>query len=263
MKRKFIFSEEQIKKFLGEGYGAYLDKNDKGSGMNDSSIEQSSSEIKPVDTSKAKAVTTDKVAAEEIPDYRWFRRSYCTIYESSKKRVNDEGEKVPEKCPKCGCKIGLYLQGEPVYKCCNKECNEYYGTLPFKNKMNERNQYLQGREYSLGKKTNEMIDDISSVNSNDKMLKNMSNDKMSGLSTMYTRLNRIRKMKQEDPERYSKINGKKLENNLSSTIENAKKEGESLKNTSVKDNQFNDKKNIQVKKGHRENPSNITYYEDK
>lgn len=36
-----------------------------------------------------------------------------------------------KECPKCGSdKIGVYIEGEPIYKC--KECGEYLGTVPFK-----------------------------------------------------------------------------------------------------------------------------------
>ena len=52
---------------------------------------------------------------------------YC---ESDKTRYNDKGDSVPDKCPKCGSKIEVYLKGEPVYLCSNKECGKYYGTVP-------------------------------------------------------------------------------------------------------------------------------------
>lgn len=42
---------------------------------------------------------------------------------------NDKGEVVPEKCYKCGAKVGLYISGEPVYLC--SKCGEYYGCMPF------------------------------------------------------------------------------------------------------------------------------------
>ena len=45
---------------------------------------------------------------------------------------NDKGEKVPEVCPKCGSKIGVFLRGEPVYLCTNKECEKFFGVVPFK-----------------------------------------------------------------------------------------------------------------------------------
>ena len=52
------------------------------------------------------------------------------LQEKRKKIVkNDEGKVVPEFCKKCGGKVGTYICGEPIYKCC--ECGEYYGTVPF------------------------------------------------------------------------------------------------------------------------------------
>lgn len=53
------------------------------------------------------------------------------VSENAKKRVNDEGDTVPEVCPKCGSKIGVFLKGEPVFLCTNEKCKKYYGTVPF------------------------------------------------------------------------------------------------------------------------------------
>lgn len=52
------------------------------------------------------------------------------LQESKKKKVvyNDEGKVVPDICPKCGAKVVVKIQGEPVYVCSN--CGEYYGTMP-------------------------------------------------------------------------------------------------------------------------------------
>ena len=44
---------------------------------------------------------------------------------------NDKGEEVPKTCPKCGSKVGVFLRGEPVFLCSNKECEKYFGTVPF------------------------------------------------------------------------------------------------------------------------------------
>lgn len=52
------------------------------------------------------------------------------VKESDDKRVNDKGETVPEKCDKCGSPIKVFLRGEPVYLCCNKDCRKYFGTVP-------------------------------------------------------------------------------------------------------------------------------------
>ena len=51
----------------------------------------------------------------------------------NKTRKNDEGKTVPEKCDKCGSKVGVFIQGEPIFKCTNKKCGKYFGTLPFNN----------------------------------------------------------------------------------------------------------------------------------
>ena len=45
-------------------------------------------------------------------------------------RKNDEGKEVPEVCPVCGSKVGIYLKGEPVFLCSNKECEKFYGVVP-------------------------------------------------------------------------------------------------------------------------------------
>ena len=53
-----------------------------------------------------------------------------------KKIMNDEGKEVPEKCPKCGGDIGLFIQGEPVYLC--KNCKKYFGTVKFPSKKKNK-----------------------------------------------------------------------------------------------------------------------------
>lgn len=60
-----------------------------------------------------------------------------SLLKESKEVINDEGEVVPEKCEKCGGKIGTYICGEPIYKC--YECGKYYGTVKFtlNEKLNE------------------------------------------------------------------------------------------------------------------------------
>ena len=48
-----------------------------------------------------------------------------------KLQYNDKGEKVPDKCPKCGSKIGVYLQGEPIFRCTNNDCKKFFGVVGF------------------------------------------------------------------------------------------------------------------------------------
>lgn len=43
--------------------------------------------------------------------------------------LTDEDKTVPKKCPECGSDMGLFLMGEPVFLC--KEKQHYFGTLKF------------------------------------------------------------------------------------------------------------------------------------
>ena len=43
--------------------------------------------------------------------------------------LDEDGNKVPVKCPKCGADVGVYIKGEPVFLC--SECGEYLGTVKF------------------------------------------------------------------------------------------------------------------------------------
>lgn len=52
-----------------------------------------------------------------------------------KKIYNDKGEEVPETCT-CGGEVGLYICGEPIYKC--SKCGKYYGTMPFKKEKTKK-----------------------------------------------------------------------------------------------------------------------------
>ena len=54
---------------------------------------------------------------------------FISFKKGGKLRKNDKGETVPEICPKCGGKIGVFLQGEPIFKC--TKCGAYFGVVPF------------------------------------------------------------------------------------------------------------------------------------
>ena len=65
-----------------------------------------------------------------------IEESYEYLEESMKNAVNDKGEKVPEICPKCGDKVAVFIQGEPVFLC--KGCKKFFGVLPFHNKKKKK-----------------------------------------------------------------------------------------------------------------------------
>lgn len=73
------------------------------------------------DKNKMYVMTLDKTSKNESVEY----------LEESKQRKNDKGKPIPEKCPKCDSKIGVFFHGEPVYKCVNKECGKFFGVVPF------------------------------------------------------------------------------------------------------------------------------------
>ena len=69
-----------------------------------------------------------EVLTEEEPEDEAVKES-TTLHEIEFK--NDRGEEVPKVCPKCGSKVGVFLRGEPVFLCSNKDCEKYFGTVPF------------------------------------------------------------------------------------------------------------------------------------
>lgn len=66
-----------------------------------------------------------------------------------KKIYNDKGELVPDICPVCGSKVGLYIQGEPVYLCSNKKCGKYFGTMPCHLDENISDEYISPEDVDL------------------------------------------------------------------------------------------------------------------
>ena len=69
-----------------------------------------------------------EVLTEEEPEDEAVKES-TTLHEIEFK--NDKGEEVPKTCPNCGSKVGVFLKGEPVFLCSNKDCEKYFGTVPF------------------------------------------------------------------------------------------------------------------------------------
>ena len=102
-----------------------------------------------------------------------------------------------------------------------------------KKKLNETNQDLtdMGKTFNLGKKLNNSIQQTANDNPNDKMLSNMANDENMTANCAYTRNNRLEHMKHDDPERYKRINGERLQKVLQDKLDNAKGISKSRKET--------------------------------
>lgn len=62
-----------------------------------------------------------------IDNYKELKYFKSHINEAS--FVNDEGQTVPKKCPECGSNVGVFFEGEPIYRCTNKECKKYFGVV--------------------------------------------------------------------------------------------------------------------------------------
>ena len=176
---------------------------------------------------------------------------------------NDKGEIVPEICPKCGSKVGIFIQGEPIYKCTNKKCGEYFGTMPFTSNLDERNHQLDGKKFGLGKKANDTVNTLAANNSGDKLLNNMSNEKSATANSLYVRRNRLEKMKHDDPERYARINGKQLEKSIGDTLNRATAATKTGKN-SLQNTVLNTAPDVKkgTGKGHHKDGGLTVYYEN-
>ena len=56
-----------------------------------------------------------------------FKTNIKSIDEAS--FINDEEQTVPKKCPECGSDVGVFINGEPIYRCINKECKKCFGVV--------------------------------------------------------------------------------------------------------------------------------------
>ena len=100
-------------------------------------------------------------------------------------------------------------------------------------RLEEANQDLvgKGKSFNMGRNVNGMVRSVASSNPNDRMVNNMANDPNMTSSTAYMRMNRLRKMKDEDPQRYTRIGGDRLLKTLQDKIESAKGASASRKET--------------------------------
>ena len=263
--KKILFTEKQIKSILGEEAFTYLDKEDNGMDFPEDSLAATGGEVLTNDPDADEFPTTDKIAASKTRSHPFYRNSgYGTMFEGKKKIVkNDEGDVVPEICPECGSKVGLYVKGEPVYKCTNKKCGKYFGVMPFSKKLYERNHQLDGKTFRLGKKTNQKIDAIAANNPGDKMVNNMAKNKNATANCLAVRQTRLKQMKQEDPERYNNINGNEIKKAIDDRLSIARSTTKT-QSPNVQDPMLTTVQTARkgTGKGHRKNGLTTIYYEN-
>ena len=71
-------------------------------------------------------VDTKNWLADDDPE----KHKKYELDESKIEFVNDDGKEVPRTCPECGSDVKVFLRGEPVFLCSNKNCEKYFGTVP-------------------------------------------------------------------------------------------------------------------------------------
>jgi hypothetical protein len=122
-----------------------------------------------------------------------------------------------------------------------------------------------GKSFNLGKEANDRLKQVASASPNDKMVKNMASDANMTANCAYTRNNRLEKMKDEDPERYKRINGEQLQRIIQQKLKSAKDSSNSskqLKKNSGIANAFQKSggtKNYGNGKAHTKKQGNVTF----
>ena len=133
----FMYDLEVDKSYRGQGYGDYITKYaiDRYK-ANDLSVSPDNTVAQSLYKKHGfNRRFTYKDGDEDLDYMQIHKRGYENYDESALQEVkfeNDKGEKVPKICPKCGSKVGVFFRGEPVFLCTNKDCEKYFGTVPFK-----------------------------------------------------------------------------------------------------------------------------------
>lgn len=233
MSRKVIFTEKQLKDILGEDVfdGVYNDMTSQGSEYPTDSIPATDHEVIPTEPG-GEPFMTDKYGKEKIPNNMWVRRGNYALYEGKKKVLkNEDGEIVPETCPECGSKVGLYIKGEPVYLCSNEKCGKYFGTRPYKSKLNERNAELDDQAlFSLPPKMRKYA--VPDGQHDDIMKRLRSGEKMT-IQSLYRLRNEL-----------SNSSNGQIKQAIDTLIKSAQSQGQSLRNVHAMANPDTNGKNI-------------------
>ena len=152
------------------------------------------------------------------------------------------------------------IRSNPIYNV------GYYGVHCESKKkipIEEINHKLIGRKYRLGKKTNQQIDNIAANNPGDKMLNNMSKDKDASANCLAVRQTRLKQMKKNNPGRYERINGDKIENAIDDRLGIARAETKT-QSPEIQEPQMNKVQTARTGtgKGHRKNGLTTIYIDN-
>ena len=128
-----------------------------GQSVNESIQNLSAAVVEPTEIEdEEESSVMDEIIFDDITLAKYFMADDNSINESKKKLdyVNDKGEKVPEVCPECGAEVKVFLRGEPVFCCSNKECDKYYGTVPcnINEDVSELSGYDREKQEEISKK---------------------------------------------------------------------------------------------------------------
>ena len=246
--KKVYFTSEQLKHIIGEDIingGSYLSLGDNSS-FPKSSTPATDSEISQTETGGISR-NTDSYGNSKIPNNMWLRRGNYSLYEN-KLRKNEDGEVIPDECPKCGSKVGIYIEGEPIYKCSNKKCGEFFGVVPF---INERNAELDGKKiYSIPQEIRQFAqrDGV-----HDKIMDRLRSGEKMDIASLY----RIRT-------ELADSTNKEIKQAVNNLIKQAQNTGASLRsfsNNISKIQNNSSRGTLSQQSGHRKNGSATIYYE--
>ena len=127
---------------------------------------------KKIEEKKQRDAEQETKQQEENKEYNDY-----SLNEGRKKvRKNDKGKIVPDVCPECGSKVGLYIHGEPVYLCSNKKCNKYFGTMPCNLKESKQRKIFLSEEQIKNLKESFFQNNIISLEDSIKNIHNCYND---------------------------------------------------------------------------------------
>ena len=71
------------------------------------------------------------VRCNGINEYRAYDLA-CPYEKNATVRIEVDELGISAICPKCGSDVKIFIKGEPVYLCSNKDCNKFFGVVPFR-----------------------------------------------------------------------------------------------------------------------------------